>query len=370
MKREYITTALFFLIVGIFFYLFYRLMVPFFSPIAWAGILVIVFYPLYKWLLKKVRHSWLASLISCILIFIIIIGPFIYLLASLVNEAATAVQKINTAYKSGGLKELMSFTSPFLDLIKEKLASYPQLANVDFESVVKDAVTSVTRAIGTHATGAIANLSLTLFNFFLMIFAMYYFFRDGERIINFMKRITPLETDKVSLMYSHLHDVIEGMMYGGVVMALIQGFLGGLLFTIVGISSPVLWGSVMAFLAFVPIVGPFLIYIPAGVILILGGSPVKGIIVIAIGTIVVSQLDNFVRPHLFSGKTQTHTLMLFFSIMGGVAFFGLLGIVLGPFIAAVFLSILKMFELQLHPEAETALILEAKGKKDAENNSN
>nr|MBN2276522.1 AI-2E family transporter [candidate division Zixibacteria bacterium] len=361
MKREYITTTLFFLIVGVFFYLFYRLMIPFFTPIAWAGILVIVFYPLYAWLHKKVKRAWLASLISCILVFIIIIGPAIYLMASIVNEAATAVQKINTAYKSGALKELMSVNLPFVDLIKNKLVGYPQLAEIDFESIVKDAVASVTRTIGTHATAAVANISLTLFYFFLMIFSMYYFFRDGERIIGFMKRITPLESNQIGLMYAHLRHVIEGMMYGGVVMALIQGFLGGLLFAIVGISSPVLWGSVMAFLAFVPIVGPFLVYIPAGIILILGGSPVKGIIVIAIGLLVVSQLDNFVRPHLFSGKTQTHTLMLFFSIMGGVALFGLLGIVMGPFIAAVFLAILKMFELQLHPETEPALILKAAG---------
>jgi predicted PurR-regulated permease PerM len=144
-------------------------------------------------------------------------------------------------------------------------------------------------------------------------------------------------------------------MYGGVVMALIQGTLGGVLFAIMGISSAVLWGAVMALLAFIPIVGPFLVYIPAGIILILGGSYIKGILVLAFGTLVISHVDNFVRPLLFTGKTQTHTLMLFFSIMGGIYMFGLLGIVLGPFIAAVFISILKMFELQLHPEPEIVL---------------
>jgi len=136
---------------------------------------------------------------------------------------------------------------------------------------------------------------------------------------------------------------------GGVVIALLQGFLGGLLFLIVGISSPVLWGSVMAILAFIPVVGPSLIYIPTGIILIATGSTVKGILIIAIG-LGISQTDNFIRPILFAGKSQTHTLMLFFSIMGGIAMFGLLGIVLGPFIAALFLTLLKMFELQLHPD--------------------
>jgi predicted PurR-regulated permease PerM len=354
-KREYVLSALFFLIVAVFFYLFYRLMVPFFTPIAWAAILVIVFRPLYSWLRRKIKSPNLASLIACAIIFLIIIGPTMYLLASLVNEAADAVQHINTAYQSGELKGLLSLDIPFVNVIKDKLKSYPQLADVDFESIIKDAITTITKAIGSQATTVIANITKNLFYFFLMLFTMFFFFRDGDTLIAFMKRLTPLKSDQVTLVYSHLRQVIEGMMYGGVVIALIQGVLGGVLFAIMGIPSAVLWGSLMALLAFIPILGPFLVYIPAGVILILGGSYIKGILLILIGTVVISQIDNFLRPLLFSGKTQTHTLMLFFSIMGGIAMFSLLGIVLGPFIAAVFLSLLKSFELQLHPEIGPSL---------------
>jgi predicted PurR-regulated permease PerM len=349
MKREYIVTVLFFLVVAVFFYLFYRLMVPFFTPIAWAAILTIVFYPLYVKLHNRVKSPNLASVLMCIIIFVIIIGPSVYVLASLVKEAAEAVGMVNAAYQDGSLKGLFDWSAPFIDSIKRKLVDYPQLANVDFETIVKDAIATVTKAIGSQATSVIANISRTLFYFFLMFFAMFFFFRDGDRIINFLKRITPLKTDQVGIVYSHLQEVIEAMMYGGVVIALLQGLMGGLLFWIMGISSPVLWGAVMAILAFIPVVGPFLVYIPAGIILLFVGSPVKGILIILIG-IAISQSDNFLRPILFSGKSQTHTLMLFFSIMGGIAMFGLLGVVLGPFIAAMFLTLLKMFELQLHPE--------------------
>ncbi len=355
MRKEHISSILFFLIVAIFFYLFYRLMIPFFAPIAWAAILAIVFYPLYNLILKKVKLATIASFLSCVLIFIIILGPSIYLLASLVNEAAGAVQKVNEAYQKGELDGLFAPVTPFFNIIKSKLDSYPQLAEVDFVSIVKDAMGSVTKAIGSQATTVIANISKTVFYFLLMLFSMFFFFRDGERIINFLKRITPVDKEQVAYLYSHFRKVIEGMMYGGMVMALIQGVLGGMLFALMGISSAVFWGAVMAFLAFIPIVGPFMVYIPAGIILILGGSYIKGILLIAFGTLVISQIDNFIRPLLFSGKTQTHTLMLFFSIMGGIFMFGLLGIVLGPFIAAVFISILKMFELQLHPEPEAML---------------
>ncbi len=367
MRKDYTATILFFLIVAIFFYLFYRLMVPFFAPIAWAGILVIVFHPLHKLILKRIKSTTIASLLSCLLILIIILVPSIYLLASLVNEAAGAVQKVNAAYQKGELEGLFAPITPFLNLIKSKLHSYPELADVDFVSIVKDAMASFTKAIGSQATTVIANISRTVLYFLLMLFTMFFFFRDGERIIEFLKRITPIEKERVAYLYTHFRKVIEGMMYGGMVMALIQGVLGGILFAAAGISSAVLWGAVMAFLAFIPIVGPFLVYIPAGLILILGGSYIKGILIIAFGSLVISQIDNFVRPLLFSGKTQTHTLMLFFSIMGGIYMFGLLGIVLGPFISAVFISILKMFEIQMHPEQEAMLVAAAESE-DTEDN--
>jgi predicted PurR-regulated permease PerM len=119
------------------------------------------------------------------------------------------------------------------------------------------------------------------------------------------------------------------------------------LFLIMGLPSPVFWGAVMAFLALLPLIGPFIIYIPAGIILIATGSPVKGILLIAIGTVVVSQIDNFLRPILASRDTGMHTMLLFVSIMGGAAVFGLLGVVLGPVIAAIFVTIFDIFRLKL-----------------------
>lgn len=352
MKKEYFLTAQFFLIVAAIFYLFYRLMIPFFMPIAWAAVLVIVFYPGYKFLVRKIKSPVLASVISCILIFLIIIGPSVYVLASLASEAADALTKVNEMYQSGELTQILTVKLPFWNTIRDKLSAYPQLAEIDFETIIKDATSVVTRAIGSQATTVIANISKTLFYFVLMLFAMFFFFRDGDKIVRFLKRITPLAPEQVAVMYSHMQKIIEGMMYGGVLIALIQGALGGILFAVFGISSPVFWGAIMAFLAFIPVLGPFLVYIPAGAILFFGGSPVKGIALIAIGTVVVSQIDNFLRPQLFSGKTQMHTLMLFFSIMGGLYMFGLIGVVMGPLIAAVFISLLRVFEVRLNPPDE------------------
>jgi predicted PurR-regulated permease PerM len=160
----------------------------------------------------------------------------------------------------------------------------------------------------------------------------------------------PLHPKRVDKTINQLRDVIQATMYGGVVVALLQGVLGGAMFAIVGISSPIFWGAIMAFLAIIPFVGAFIVYIPAGIILIISGSVGKGIAVILIGSLVISQTDNVVRPWLISGRTEMHPLMLFFSILGGIALLGLLGLVVGPLIAAVFITLVKVIEDRLHPD--------------------
>lgn len=351
MKKEYFFIALFFLIVAIFFYLFYKMMVPFVAPVAWAAILALIFHPLYIKLTHRIKSPNLAAFIVTLVVLFLIIGPAIYLLAALVGEASDAYARLNLAYESGDLKNFISRFSPFFDSLKNKISSaYPQIANMDFETVAKDILGTVTAAIGAKATTVLANITKTVFQFFLTLFSMFFFFRDGDKVINFLKRLTPLDDDQTGTTFSYLKDIVEGTMYGGLLTALIQGALGGILFAIVGIKSAVFWGAVMAFLALLPVLGPFLIYIPAGIILILSGSAVKGIILIVVGTVVVSQIDNIVRPLLFKGKTQMHTLLLFFSLTGGIFLFGLVGMVLGPLITAVFLMLLRIFELKIHPD--------------------
>lgn len=352
MKRELLLSALFFAITAVFFYLFFQIIVPFFIPICWAAVFVIVFFPLYEKLLTRIRSRKIASLAVCFLIIILIIGPLAYLFTALVNEAADAVAKVNAMYKSGQLDELLSINLPWLESVKDKLSQYYDLSQVNLETIAKNSVDEVSGALLNQTSWLIANGTKAIFYFMLMIFTMYYFFKDGEKIVSLMKRLMPFPTQQVESTFGQLREVIQATMYGGLVVALTQGLLGGILFAVIGIPSALFWGAIMAFLSIIPFVGAFIIYVPAGIILIIGGSFVKGVVVIAIGTLLISQIDNVVRPYLISGRTSLHPLLLFFTIMGGIFVFGLLGIVLGPIIAAVFITLLKMFELSFHPEAE------------------
>jgi len=350
MKREYLLIALFFAIAAGVFYLFYQLIVPFVAPLIWAAVFAIMFYPLYEKLRPKVRSRTLASILMCLLIVVVIIGPITYLFAALVNEAADAVAKVNEMYRSGELDSYLMFDFPWLDAAKQRLSKYYDLSQIDPDQMVKEAIDRISSVIFSQTSSIIANGTRVVFYFGLMIFTLYYFFKDGQTVVQHIKRLMPLPPDQVERTFRLLRDVILATMYGGIVVALVQGVMGGILFVSVGIPSAVFWGALMGFLSIIPVVGAFLVYIPAGIILILGGSYVQGIVVIAVGTLVISQVDNVLRPYLISGRTEMHPLMLFFTILGGIALFGLLGIVVGPLIAAIFLTMMKIFEFKLHAE--------------------
>jgi predicted PurR-regulated permease PerM len=169
-----------------------------------------------------------------------------------------------------------------------------------------------------------------------------------------VRRLIPLPPEQTDTAFHRLRDVIYATMYSGVLIAFLQGALGGLLFYLFGIPSALFWGAIMAFLSILPFLGPFIVYIPAGLILILGGSYVKGGAIIIIGTLVVSSVDNVLRPYLMAGKTAMHPLVLFFAIAGGVAIFGLLGIVVGPLVAAAFQTLLEVLEQRVGQDESPA----------------
>ncbi|MCH9031489.1 MAG: AI-2E family transporter [candidate division Zixibacteria bacterium] len=355
MKREQYSAAIFLGLAAVILYLFYNLVSPFFAPVAYAAILVVVSYPVYVRVLARIKSPVAASVIMCAVVTIAIVAPLIYLLAALTGEAESALDYLTEMYRSGEISQLLAkFSFPGIEALKEKIAQYADPKSLELESIVVNVLSTVSKTIGSQLTTLIANTGKSLFYFGLMLFSMFFFFRDGAGIISQLGRLIPLPANQIDVRIAEVRNVIEATIFGGIVVALLQGVAGGVLFAGVGLNSPVFWGAMMAFLSFLPIVGAFIIFVPAGVILIIGGSLVKGIIVLAVGAIVISQIDNFVRPWLIAGRTSIHTLLLFFSILGGIAMFGLLGIVLGPVIAAITVAMARMVSANLHPELATS----------------
>lgn len=355
MKKEYFIVVLFLGLTALISYLFYRILIPFFVPLAWAAIFVIIFYPLYEWVGKWIKSGTWRALLMITLIVVVIVGPMTYLGVALVQEAVAMFTRFTGWVDTGKLAHLDDLKNwpVYLD-IQNRLAPYIDLSQLDLRVIMEKALRTVSGVALSQATMVLTNVGRVLFHFVLMVFFMFFFFRDGENLFLQIKSIIPLPSDKTDTIIENLKGIVSSVMRGSLIISLVQGFLGGLLFLIMGLPSPVFWGAVMAFLVFIPILGAFLVYIPAGLILIFTGSSVKGILLIVICTLVISQIDYFLRPFLMSQKTGLHTMLLFLSIMGGVTLFGLLGLVLGPLIAAVFVSFFDIFRYKLMENNHTA----------------
>ncbi len=348
-KRETIfAAALIALILGVF-VLFYKLIAPFFTPIAWAVILVVTVNPLHQKIQARVRPRGLAAFISTFGVALLILGPATYLIVTLFGEAARLYDWLQGNWTSDTIRVLASRIDPIIQTLAAKLEGLIDLSKVDFQTIAINMLGKLTKFIADHGSATLANLGKVALQFLMMLLTMYYLFKDGSTLFDKVKSSIPLPEARSDAMLTHITDVVRATIHGGLVVAGLQGFLGGILFLILGLPSPALWGAVMGFFALIPLLGAFVVYVPAAIILFAGGFYWKGTILLAVGIGLVSQIDNVLRPLLISGRTQLHPLLLFFAFAGGVSVFGLLGLVLGPVVAALFVGIFEVYRMAIKP---------------------
>jgi predicted PurR-regulated permease PerM len=187
------------------------------------------------------------------------------------------------------------------------------------------------------------NIVTGIIKAFFVVFTMYYLFRDGDKIVNKLPDALPLSRDHSETIILRTQQVVSASVYGVVTIAALQGFLGGLAFWILGIPSPILWAVLMAFVCMIPVAGSFLVWLPLSIYLMLNGNWTRALLLIIWGALVISTIDNFLRPKLVGNQTRLHELFIFFSVLGGISVFGLLGIVLGPVVLAITLGLLQTF---------------------------
>ncbi|MEW5700992.1 MAG: AI-2E family transporter [Candidatus Zixiibacteriota bacterium] len=353
-KRETVFgVALLAFVVGIV-YLFYRIIAPFLVPIAWGSVLVISVYPLHAWLAGKIRRRGLAAAISTTASALLILLPSAYLVATLVDEAVGLYQHLQQGWGAAAVAELSARIDPLIRGWSARLEGVVDLSRWNLQDTILGILGAVSTFAVNHTTAAIANVGRAIFQFLLMLLTMYYLFKDGPALVERVRTSIPLGEIRAAGILEHVTEVVRATIYGGLLVSGIQGALGGCLFWILGLPSPIFWGAVMGFFTLIPLLGAFVIYAPAAVILFLAGAHIKAIILLVVGTLVVSQIDNFLKPMIISGRTAMHPLLLFFAIAGGVAAFGLLGVVLGPVIAAVFVALLNLYRITLREPVATS----------------
>jgi predicted PurR-regulated permease PerM len=346
MEKEWLFNLLFIALVIMAFYLFFRILSPFFSILAWAAILTIIFYPLFKVVnrLFRNRRAW-AALTMTIAVIVAIVIPAGFLLNLIARELLDIYKYSEQAIAEG--KHITFFESlkriSLFQQIGEVLDRYFDLSRINLQTLLLDNLQKLNMYVAGQAPKFIKGLSTIIFKFFLMSVTLFFFFMDGEEVLTKIKALVPLTAKERDNILKKMVEMIHATIYGGIVVALVQGGMGTLGFVIVGLPAALFWGTVMALLSFMHIVGPFMVWVPATIFLIFQGAYIKAVILGIWGATLVSLSDNFLRPLIISGRTQIHPLLIFFSILGGLHVFGLVGFIAGPLVITICLAIIDIY---------------------------
>jgi len=333
---------------------FFWLIRGFMQPIFWAVALGIVVYPLHARLVRRLHdRGSLAAVISVIAVVIVVILPLIGLGAAVAQEGAALYERL----QSGGLgldtlyERVRQSVPPIAGLI-ERVGVDPARLGEQMQS----AAVTASRYIAERALSiGQGTLRGTLF-FFLMLYLLFFFLRDGPRMLDALVRALPLGDDRERHLLQRFAEVSRATIKGTLVVGIVQGAIGGTAFAVLGISAPVLWGTLMALLSILPAVGTALVWLPAAIFLIVSGQIVGGIALIVVGALVIGSVDNVLRPILVGRDTRMPDYLILLATLGGLAGFGLAGIIIGPIIAALFLSVWRMVEDEYNaPTVEPAM---------------
>jgi len=346
MKREHIFLIFILFLTVVSFYLLYQILLPFLSSIIWAILLAMVFYPLFQKLQRILKkRGVISALIMTLLVFIVIVLPFTLLLASLASEVVDIYHRAEEIIRTGQFQAYLEKAKeiPILKWILARLSEHLDFSQTDPLPLILKNFKQISNFIFTQTTILLKGFSTFVAGFFFTLLSLYYFFKDGSHLFGRLKEFVPLPSKERDLLIQRFKDMIYATIYGGILIAIIQGLLGGLSFWALGLPSPIFWGTAMALLSFIPIGGTAFIWGPAGILLLIGGAILKGVILLGLGVFVISMVDNLLRPFFISTRTKIHPLLLFFAVLGGIQAFGLIGLIAGPLVATLFLALIEIY---------------------------
>lgn len=319
--------------IGVAFYLCWMMLRPFLAVITWGAALAILAHPLHTWLARRARPN-LAALISVFLVAVVVVAPAIFLSQRLFTELSESFGAVGTDLNSVGLRA--------------KLQQYPAMANlvewVDARLDLDQQIRAATGAAAGKVSAWVSSSVWIMTQLVVTFLTLFYFFRDRTSFLQFFRRFIPLSTLETDEIFDRIALTVNASLYKNLFVKLIQGFLGGLMFWILGLPAPVLFGAAMALFGVLPVMGTALIWAPAAIFLAVSGSWIKALILALWGGLVVGLIDNFLYPILVAGELRFHPLAVFFAVFGGLLAFGIAGVVLGPVILAIAVALLEIWQ--------------------------
>ncbi|MDR2327481.1 MAG: AI-2E family transporter [Acidovorax sp.] len=322
---------------------FFGILWPFAGAIFWAVVLAILFQPLNRRLLARMprwRNS--ATLLTLLICLLLVILPLIAVTLSVIQEAVSVYHRLNT-----GQMDFSNYVQQIKDALPGWALDLLHKLNLSSLTEIQQRLTALAgEAAKSFATRAVNLGQYTLsfvVSFGIMLYLLFFLLRDGTQLAARLLEAVPLDTDHKGQLLRKFTTVIKATVKGNLAVAVAQGFLGGLIFWIMGIEAPALWGVLMAFLSLLPAIGASLIWGPVAIYFLATGDIGKGVILTAYGLLVISLVDNILRPLLVGKDTKMPDYVVLISTIGGMSLFGLSGFVIGPAIAALFMATWEIF---------------------------
>jgi len=331
------------LILAVALYFCFRIIQPFLMPIFLALVLSALLTPVYGTLARKLkgRHS-LAALLVCIGLTVAILVPVILLSITLANEANDTYQRVKDPET---VKKIEAWLDPGNNPLIRRIATWLPQSLRPGNLQLGARLGAQAQQIGVAVLGAATSFAAGVFNFlmdyFTMIVVLFFLLRDSDYFASGVRRISPLSDEQEQMLVGRFRSVARATVLGNLATSLSQGALSGLIFALLGLANPILWGALTALFSLVPVVGTALIWVPWTIYLLSTGSLVKAVIFAILQIVMVGSIDNVLRPMFIRGGVKMHTLIVFFSILGGISYFGLLGMFFGPLVFAIAITLLE-----------------------------
>ena len=326
------TVALFILTL-LLLYACYLVARPFLATLTLAVAIAVAAFPVHRWVARKIKRPSLAAGVSLLLIMIVIIAPAFFIGQQVGREIARGVEQTRANLTPENWQKFQQ--------------SYPRLASIairiEREVNLMDTLQQAAGAVSGVALSTVKGSVRGLVQLFIMFFFLFFFLRDAGGLLTAVRSILPLTDHEADKLLSTVRDAIHAVFNGMLFVALVQGTLGGLMFWWLGLPGPILWGSVMALLSFLPMLGTGIIWGPAAIILAAQGHWIKAVILLSWGMLAIGLVDNFMYPKLVGKKIRLHMVAVFVALVGGVSVFGFAGVILGPLVFAIAYAILQIW---------------------------
>nr|WP_202883943.1 AI-2E family transporter [Vibrio sp. S12_S33] len=323
----------------------YLLVEPYINSIVMAFIISLLMFPIHEWLERKMpKHKNTVSLISCVILTFIIVIPLLFVFAAIVQQGSLFSQNMYQWVTHGGIQTVFAHPWVVKGLsIANQYLPFDEIQPQQIAQRVGQFATSFGSNLVSISAKILGDATNFLMDFFLMLFVLFFLLRDHDKIINVIRHILPFSRTQEDKLLSEIEQVSKSAVMGSFLTAIAQGFAGGLGMWLAGFPG-LFWGTMMGFASFIPVVGTALIWIPATAYLFLIGDTTWAIFLAVWSIAIVGSIDNLLRPLLMQGSSGMNTLLIFFSLLGGIQLFGLIGLIYGPLIFAITMVLFNIYE--------------------------